>query len=109
MERASYPTMYSVGSVPWAALALAISSGSSLRLALAISPVPLISAATPWPVPPADTSIETAGFTLAYSSAQAWARLDMVSEPMFWMVFFLAAAGAPVDSTFFLQPHRARE
>ena len=47
--------------------------------------MPLISAATPTPEPPPDTSTETAGSTLAYSSAQAWARFTMVSEPMFWI------------------------
>ncbi len=42
-----------------------------------------MSAAIPVPEPPPDTSTETVGSTVAYSSAQAWARFTMVSEPVF--------------------------
>ena len=44
----------------------------------------------PVPDPPPDTSTETAGSTLAYSSAQAWARLTIVSDPVFWITVFSA-------------------
>src|SRR5215510_6006087 len=57
-----------------------------------MSQVALISAATPMPDPPPDTSTETAGSTLAYVSAHACARLTMVSEPMFWITVFLLAS-----------------
>ena len=42
----------------------------------------------PVPEPPPDTSTDTAGATFAYSSAHAWARLTMVSEPVFWITVF---------------------
>jgi hypothetical protein len=48
-----------------------------------MSAVLLMSAAMPTPEPPPETSMETFGSTLAYSSAQAWARFTIVSEPMF--------------------------
>src|SRR5512142_587725 len=51
-----------------------------------MSTVPLINAAMPVPDPPPDTSTDTAGSTFAYSSAQACARLTIVSEPVFWMI-----------------------
>ena len=57
-----------------------------LRLQLAMSIVPLMSAAMPSPEPPPETSISTFGACFLYSSAQAWARFTMVSEPLFWMV-----------------------
>src|SRR2546427_12583155 len=68
--------------------ACSISCGSKRRLQLAMSTVPLINAAIPVPEPPPDTSTDTIGFTLAYSSAHAWARLTMVSEPGVWMTVF---------------------
>src|SRR3954469_5900427 len=89
--------MNSCGSLPVAFFALSASGGSSLRLALARSAVPLIRAAIPIPEPPPETSTDTPGSTLPYSSAQAWARFTMVSEPMSWMDVFLAVS-------VFLQP-----
>ncbi len=51
------------------------------REALAIWIVLSVRAVIPTPLPPPETEIETVGSTLAYASAQANARLTMVSEP----------------------------
>ncbi len=56
-----------------------------LRLALAMSTVPLIIAEMPVPEPPPVTATATLGLTCLYSSAQAWATLTSVSEPLFWI------------------------
>ena len=55
------------------------------RLAFAMSTAPLRRAAIPTPEPPPDTSTSTSGAALRYSSAQTWATLTIVSEPLFWM------------------------
>ncbi len=39
----------------------------------------------PTPEPPPETSTSTPGAALRYSSAQTWATLTIVSEPLFWM------------------------
>src|SRR5579871_5312412 len=78
--------MNSLGSLPVFFLAFSISWGSNLRLQLAISTVPLERAAMPVPDPPPETSTETVGSTLAYSSAHAWARFTMVSDPVSWIM-----------------------
>src|SRR5512139_146886 len=80
--------MNSRGSLPVFFLAWATSCGSTFRLQLAMSTVPFSSAAIPVPDPPPDTSIDTVGSTVAYSSAHAWARLTMVSDPVFWITAF---------------------
>ena len=80
--------MTSCGALPVFVLACSISRGSKRRLQLAMSTVPLDSAAIPVPDPPPETSTETAGSTVAYSSAQACARLTMVSEPVSWITVF---------------------
>ena len=87
--------MNSLGSLPVFFLAVSISSGFMLRLALAISIVPLTKAAMPTPEPPPETSTSTSGVTFLYSSAQAWARFTIVSEPLFWMVALLADSPPP--------------
>jgi hypothetical protein len=66
-------------------LACSISAGFMLRLASAISMVPLIKAAIPTPEPPPETSTFTFGATFLYCSAHACARLTIVSEPLTWM------------------------
>ena len=80
--------MNSRGSLPVFFLAVAASCGSTWRLQLAMSTVPFSSAAMPVPEPPPDTSTDTPGATFAYSSAHAWARLTIVSEPVFWITVF---------------------
>jgi len=52
-----------------------------------MSTVLFIKAAMPVPDPPPVTEIRTSGFTFWYSSAQASARLTIVSEPLFSMYF----------------------
>src|SRR6185503_14678352 len=96
--------MNSLGSWPCLALAFSTSAASSLRLELAMSAVPLRRAAMPMPEPPPTTSTETEGSTLWYSSAQAWARLTMVSEPMFWTLVALAEPEPPPALLLLLQP-----
>jgi hypothetical protein len=54
----------------------------------------------PAPDPPPETSTETEGFTLAYSSAQAWARTTIVSEPEFCTVTFSGEETAASCSSF---------
>ena len=46
----------------------------------------------PTPEPPPETSTSTSGATFLYSSAHAWARLTMVSEPLFWITLFAGLA-----------------
>src|SRR5437867_7025933 len=105
MASPSKATRNSLGSRP-EVLAFATSEESIWRLALARSAVPFRSAAIPTPEPPPDTSTETLGSTLAYASAQAWARLTMVSEPMSWRETFLAALGCS-SADFLAQPSGA--
>ena len=62
------------------------------RLALAMSTAPLSSAAMPTPEPPPETSTSTSGATLRYSSAQTWATLTIVSEPLFWITVLAGLA-----------------
>ena len=71
------------GALPVFFWAIWISSSFMFRLALAISMVPLTRAAMPTPDPPPETSTSASGATFLYSSAQDWARLTMVSEPLF--------------------------
>src|SRR5262245_15374121 len=56
----------------------------------------------PVPEPPPVTAIATSGRTFRYSSAQACARLTMVSDPLFWIVLL---PPLPPSS---LLPHAAR-
>src|ERR1035437_254489 len=90
--------MNSLGVLPVFFLAASISSGFMFRLALAMLMVPFSSAAIPTPDPPPETSTFASGITFLYSSAHAWARLTMVSEPLFWMVCCLAASPPPLGS-----------
>ena len=64
-------------------MAESFSSSFIRREALAISTVPFINAAMPVPDPPPVTERMTSGLTTWYSSAQARAKLTMVSEPLF--------------------------
>src|SRR5690349_23967740 len=70
----------------------------------------------PTPEPPPDTSTFTFGATFLYSSAQAWARFTIVSEPFTWMepdplddppavpLEFAGLEGEVVSVLFCLQP-----
>src|SRR5713226_4996764 len=91
--------MNSTGSFPVFSLAFLASSGSILRLELARSSVPLINPAMPVPEPPPETEIETAGLIRPYSSAQACARLTIVSEPRMVMLVFSSLALARQSRT----------
>ncbi len=75
---------------------------------MAISTVPLIKAAMPVPDPPPDTSTETEGLIVAYSSAQACAKFTIVSEPEFWMTTFPDEEVA-ASSLFLEHPAKDRE
>ena len=79
---ASRAMICSTGSTPFD-FASSISSCLIWREALAISTVPLMSAAIPVPDPPPVTDIRTSGLSAWYFSAQASARLTIVSEPLF--------------------------
>jgi hypothetical protein len=67
-------------------MAFCISSSFIRREALAISTVPFIKEAIPVPEPPPVTESCTAGFISWYFSAQAKAKLTIVSDPLFSMV-----------------------
>src|SRR5215211_5332427 len=79
---ASRATICSTGSTPLDC-ASAISSSLILREALAMSTVPLMREAIPVPDPPPVTEIRISGCAAWYRSAQARARLTIVSEPLF--------------------------
>src|SRR6185503_2248948 len=97
MASASQPTRYSLGSCPCLAIYFSTSSGSSLRLLLAMSQVPLMRLAMPMPDPPPETSTDTLGSILWYSSDQACARFTMVSEPMFCTAVALVGLEAEAE------------
>src|SRR3989338_7387878 len=75
---------------------MTFASASALSLALisrelmAMSQVPLMSAARPVPDPPPVTAMNE-GFLAMYSSAQACTRFTIVSEHLTWSEPFLAA------------------
>src|SRR4029079_18189311 len=52
------------------------------RDAVQMSVVPLMSAAMPVPEPPPVTWMTAPGCEFMYNSAQRWARITMVSEPL---------------------------
>ncbi len=81
MARASIPTIVSTISFPEFSWARLRSESLILRLELARSVTPSIKLAIPTPEPPPDTCTLTSGWTLLYSSAQACARLTIVSDP----------------------------
>jgi hypothetical protein len=83
---ASSATVNSTGLMPLARAA-SISSFFIARDALAMSAVPLMSAAMPVPDPPPVTEMRTSGCSCMYASAHASARLTRVSEPMLTMVW----------------------
>ena len=60
-----------------------------------MSTVPLIIAEMPVPEPPPDTATAMSALTSRYASAQAWATLTRVSEPLFWIDERLFAAEVP--------------
>src|SRR5687768_8084825 len=99
--------MNSFGSLPGCLdMKSAISFSSNCREQLAMSQASLIRAATPWPDPPPFTSTEMEGSTWEYASAQAMARLTMVSDPMLRMAVFLPPELEPLPllSPLGLQP-----
>lgn len=83
--------MNSIGSIPFDN-ALSISIDLIFRDALAMSVVLLISDAMPVPEPPPETDKFDSGLICWYCSAQARARLTIVSEPVL-LIYSLESGG----------------
>ena len=78
-----------------AARAVSTSLAFILRLALAISTVPLIIALIPVPEPPPVTVTTVPPATWLYSSAHAWATVTRVSDPLFLIEVLEAPLAEP--------------
>ena len=97
MAIASRATTNSIGSIPFDN-ALSISIDLIIRDALAMSVVLLISDAMPVPEPPPETDKIDCGLIWWYCSAQARARLTIVSEPVLLIYSFESGGITPSGS-----------
>src|SRR3989338_7167800 len=91
--RPSSATFISYGFIPFC-LAKAISLSLMFLELMVMSQVALIKLAMPFPEPPPVTATNSCGLFSIYFSAQAWAKLTIVSEPLICRELFFETADA---------------